>query len=293
MYIKKIINKVRDMKRGLFLKPAPGHYYSPIVDKVDITQRADSIFSLNPKQLMGIDLNESHQLLLLSEFEQFYHEIPFTHQQSIGRYYYNNSFYAQSDAVFLYSMIRHFKPHKIIEIGSGFSSAVILDTVESLNRNDVSFTCIEPYPKRLKTLLKPSDNNKCKIIESNLQYVHIELFKELQANDILFVDSTHVSKTGSDVNKIFFEILPILNSGVLIHFHDIFYPFEYPKEWVLGWRSFGWNENYMLRSFLMYNLNYEIVMFNTYLERNYRDRFKEKMPICLENEGGSIWIRKK
>jgi hypothetical protein len=119
-----------------------------------------------------------------------------------------------------------------------------------------------------------------------------ELFDQLNENDILFIDSTHVSKTNSDVNKILFEILPRLKRGVLIHFHDIFYPFEYPKEWVLQWNGFGWNEDYILKAFLMYNNQFKIVMFNTFLEHFHKEWFKENMPLCLENEGGSIWLQK-
>ncbi|MBF0510802.1 MAG: class I SAM-dependent methyltransferase, partial [Candidatus Omnitrophica bacterium] len=120
--------------------------------------------------------------------------------------------------------------------------------------------------------------------------VDVSFFDELGENDILFVDSSHVSKTGSDVNHILFNILPKLNKGVLIHFHDIFYPFEYPKPWVLEGRC--WNEDYLLRAFLSYNNSFEIVVFNTFLEHFHEDWFKENMPLCLKNKGGSIWLRK-
>lgn len=100
-----------------------------------------------------------------------------------------------------------------------------------------------------------------------------------------------VSKTGSDVNYLFFDVLPSLNAGVHIHIHDVFYPFEYPREWVLGGRS--WNEQYVLRAFLQFNDAFSISMKNTYLERFHEQRFASKMPLCLKNPGGSIWIRKK
>jgi hypothetical protein len=129
-----------------------------------------------------------------------------------------------------------------------------------------------------------------RIVPEPIQNVDLAMFEELAANDILFVDSTHVSKTGSDVNRIFFEILPALASGVYIHFHDIFYPFEYPMDWVYEGRA--WNEAYMLRTFLQYNQAFEIVCFNTFLERFFRDFFVEHMPLCLKNTGGSIWLRK-
>jgi len=113
----------------------------------------------------------------------------------------------------------------------------------------------------------------------------------LKEDDILFIDSSHVSKIGSDLNYIFFEILPHLNSGVLIHFHDIFYPFEYPKKWILE-RNMVFNENYILRAFLEYNSAFNILIFNDFLQYYYKDWFSENMPLCLKNQGQSIWLRK-
>ena len=89
------------------------------------------------------------------------------------------------------------------------------------------------------------------------------LFRELHAGDVLFVDSTHVAKVGSDVNHIFFEILPILQPGVVVHFHDIMYPFEYEPKWI--YTGVAWNEAYMLRAFLMFNPTFKILLFNSFL----------------------------
>ena len=94
----------------------------------------------------------------------------------------------------------------------------------------------------------------------------------------------------SDVNHIFFEILPRLSSGVHIHFHDIFYPFEYPKDWVYEGRA--WNEAYVLRAFLQYNSAFRVVLMNTFMERYHESFFQERMPLCLKNTGASLWIRK-
>jgi hypothetical protein len=106
----------------------------------------------------------------------------------------------------------------------------------------------------------------------------------------LFVDSTHVSKTGSDLNCILFDILPSLSSGVIIHFHDVFNNFEYPKEWVFGGRN--WNEDYLIRAFLMNNSNYEILFFNDYMHHKYATAFTN-LPLTYKNFGGSLWLRKK
>jgi hypothetical protein len=118
----------------------------------------------------------------------------------------------------------------------------------------------------------------------------MQLFTALQSGDVLFIDSTHVSKTGSDVNHLLFEVLPSLASGVYVHFHDIFYPFEYPREWVFNGCS--WNECYALRAFLQHNHAFTIEYMNTYLQHFHRDRFAQRMARCLKNTGGSLWLRK-
>jgi len=187
-------------------------------------------------------------------------------------------------------MIRHAKPERIIEVGSGYSSCVILDTNEMYFRNEIKCTFIEPFPDRLLSLIKQSDTKLIELIDKNIQEVPVDMFESLSENDILLVDSTHISKANSDVNSIFFDILPILNKGVYIHFHDIFYPFEYPKTWILGGRS--WNEAYLLRGFLQYNQSFRIVFFNTYLQHTFPDKFEEEYPLCMMNPGGSIWLKR-
>ena len=187
-------------------------------------------------------------------------------------------------------MILHSKPKRIIEIGSGFSSCVILDTNDLHFDNNIRCTFIEPYPDRLLSLIKKTDLDRIELINKDIQDIDIEMFRSLSEKDILLVDSTHISKTDSDVNYIFFNILPVLNKGVFIHFHDIFYPFEYPKEWILGGKS--WNEAYILRAFLQYNDSFKIIFFNTYMEHFFKNKFDEDYPLCMENTGGSIWIKK-
>ncbi|MBM3392172.1 MAG: class I SAM-dependent methyltransferase [Betaproteobacteria bacterium] len=151
-------------------------------------------------------------------------------------------------------------------------------------------TFIEPYPKLLMSMLKSEDQARCRIIPSRLQDVPLDEFAALEANDILFIDSTHVGKVGSDVNRVFFDILPRLNKGVYIHFHDIFYPFEYPKAWIFKGRA--WNEAYMLRTFLQFNTSFRVVLMNTFMQHFHEAFFKERMPLCLKNPGGSIWLRR-
>jgi len=268
---------------------SPGGFYSPIPSKRDIKK-----YNFNaplPETLPGIDLNTEEQLILLDSFEPFYKELPFNDEKTEGfRYYYKNDAYCHSDAIFLYCMIRHLKPKRLIEIGSGFSSSVTLDTNEKFMNNPINCTFIEPYPVTLESLLTNDDKSNVTLIKKQLQGVPIDVFKELKENDILFVDSTHVSKFNSDVNYILHKILPALEKGVYIHFHDVFYPFEYPQEWLMaGW---AWNEQYMLRAFLEYNKNFEIVFFNTYLESMFEAKIRNRFPLVYKNTGGSIWLKK-
>jgi Methyltransferase domain len=270
----------------------PGHYYSPIPSLDYIKQHdGDIFFAELPKEILGINLREKEQLKLLEFLKPHYDDLPFPSQKTEKlRYFYENPSYSYSDAIFLYCMIRHARPKRIIEVGSGYSSCVTLDTNELFFDNSIDATFIEPTPDLLLSLIKAIDKQRMRLIPSNLQEVDIATFADLEANDILFIDSTHVSKVYSDVNRIFFEILPRLASGVLIHFHDIFYPFEYPRAWVYENRA--WNELYLLRAFLQYNSSFRVILFNTFLEHFFRDYFAANMPLCLRNPGGSIWIQK-
>jgi hypothetical protein len=151
-------------------------------------------------------------------------------------------------------------------------------------------TFIEPEPHVLMSVLPEADKERIEILRVKLQDVDLARFRELEPGDILFFDTSHVTKTDSEVNHFFFNILPLIKSGVYVHIHDIFYPFEYPKEWVYEGRA--WNEAYLLRAFLQYNDAFKIVIFNTYLEHFYRERFQKEMPLCIKTQGGCIWLRK-
>lgn len=277
-------------KRHLRYVP-PGHFYSPIPNLDYVRANESTIFDSMPEVIPGIDLAETPQLQLLEEFKKYYSEQPFpTHKTPPLRYFFENPAYSYSDAITLYCMIRHAQPKRIVEIGSGHSSCVTLDTNELFFSGEIKTTFIEPYPELLLSLIKPSDQESIRLIPNKLQDVDIEVFQSLEANDILFVDSTHVCRINSDVNRILFEILPGLKSGVYVHFHDVFYPFEYPKEWVYEGRA--WNEAYALRAFLQFNNAFRIVFFNTYISHFYRSFYEEHMPLCLKNTGGSLWIQR-
>jgi len=270
----------------------PGHYYSPIINVDELKVREKEIWDREDQDgIAGINLCSSDQIELLKSLSNYYKEIPFNINKTQGlRYYYENDYYTYTDAIILHAIIRHKKPKQIIEIGSGFSSAVMLDTNELFFQNSIKLTFVEPYTERLYTLMSDSDKQKAEVIEQFVQKVPLEKFQELDAGDILFIDSSHVSKTGSDVNYLLFEVLPHLKPGVLIHFHDIFYPFEYPKDWVMQGRN--WNENYFLKAFLMFNDAFKILLFSDYIHKHHPDGF-EPMPLTKKNYGGNLWIEKK
>src|ERR1035437_68809 len=269
----------------------PGHYYSPIVDLESIKAKGKEIWPEIPLVPAEIDLNANQQVELLHKLEKYYNDFPYRKDAKDGlRYTLVNAFFDPLDAITLYSFIRHFGPKNIIEVGSGFSSAVMLDTNDNFNNKSIRLTFIEPFPDRLNKLFRSGDQETSTIIEKDLQDVSLEIFASLKENDILFVDSTHVCKTGSDLNYLFFQILPLLNKGVIIHFHDVFNSFEYPRQWVLGGRN--WNENYMLRAFLMYNNAFKILLFNEYLFHNYYKELKGAFPFPDLTTGGSIYLLK-
>ncbi len=269
-----------------------GNFYSPLPDLDEVERSSASIFRADLEPGPDLDLCEGAQEELLREFAAFYDDFPWKDESSEGsRFHYRQKYFKFGDALILYSMMRHFEPDRILEVGSGFSSALMLDVRALFLDRKTELTFIEPYPDRLEQLLRGEDRATVKLLYEPVQRVPLETFGALQSGDILFVDSSHVSKVGSDVNFLFFEVLPNLEPGVIIHFHDIFWPFEYPRPWILDGRS--WNEAYLLRAFLQYNGEFEILFFNSFAFRRFRAFIETRMPIFLENPGGSFWMRKK
>lgn len=277
--------------RAAFLKHStPGHFYSPVPDVEEVKLREAEIFQTT-RPLLGIDFNDQTQLDLLEKLKPFLPEAPWAEQPQSGLlFHYDNIYYTWSDALSLYGLMRVLKPQRIIEVGSGWSSALMLDTNRLFFEDKITLTFIEPFPDRLNALAAEAASTR--LIQSMVQHVPIETFEQLKAGDFLFIDTSHVSKVGSDVNHLLFEVLPRLNGGVYLHFHDIFYPFEYPKEWI--YKGYAWNENYILRAYLMDNPHFEIVFMNTYLEHKYPNRLPEQMFTRFKGSiTGGIWLRKR
>lgn len=201
------------------------------------------------------------------------------------RYSIENAWFNKEDALVLMTMMLEFKPKKIIEIGSGFSTCVMLDVNEYCLNNETEITSIEPYPERLLSKIRINEKNY-QLNVNSVQQCDISIFEKLEKNDILFIDSSHVAKSGGDILYEYFKIIPMLQSGVIIHIHDIFFPFTYPKKWLYEGRCY--NEAYILHGFLMNNNEYEIIYFNNFMHSNLVESIGESF-----ESGGSIWIRKK
>lgn len=270
----------------------PGHFHSPIPDMKFIDQNQARLFDRSTQSIAGIENHLEDQLALMEKLADYAEDLPFKADQTTGfRYYFHNDYFSYGDAIALFGMLRHFRPQRIIEVGSGFSSALMLDVNDFFFKNEMALTFIEPYPKRLFSLLNEEDMRRNEIITDVVQNVSLERFEALQANDILFIDSSHVAKIGSDVVHLVTNVLPSLNDGVIVHFHDVFWPFEYPAEWVR--EGTAWNENYMLKAFLQFNHRFKIIFFNSYLATHHHNLLAKSIPLFMQNSGGSLWILKK
>ena len=267
----------------------PGHYYSPLPSPRDIAEYR-IVAEQPPADLPAIELRLDDQIALLREMGPFISAQPFgPSDDGSHRYYFDNEMFPGADGILLHAMLRKLQPSRIIEVGSGWSTALMLDTYEGRDLPEI--TLIEPYPERLFERLRDSDRDRVTILEQRLQDIPLEVFASLAADDILFIDSTHVAKLGSDVNYLFFQILPRLARGVYIHFHDVFYPFEYPIEWAEV--GFGWNEAYLLRAFLEFNDSFEIVLWNHLLHTRCSAMLRSDFPeLAAHSVALSFWLRK-
>lgn len=260
---------IKDILKGLpiailarnIIRNMTGHYYSPLPSFKDIKQRRKELFK---KEIpLDIDMNYNSQLEKLKHFSELSEDIPFYHEKKRIRFNIDNESFSYDDGPILHYMMRLLKPSKIIEIGSGHSSSCMLDTNNLYLDGKVEFTFIDICLKTLKGTLRSDDYNKVTLIEKGIQDVNLQIFEKLEENDILFIDSSHVSKIGSDLNTIMFDIIPRIKSGVHIHFHDIRYPFNYLEEDID--QRIYFNEAYVLRAFLQYNKSFKISFWLNYL----------------------------
>jgi methyltransferase family protein len=180
----------------------------------------------------------------------------------------------------------------MIEIGSGLSTLL---AKAALDRNraegqDSEHICIEPYPRPWL-----ENVNGTRLIRQPVETIDLAFFEQLRANDVLFIDSSHVLRIGGDVQFEYLEILPRLQPGVFVHVHDIFLPFEYPLSWIRD-RKWFWTEQHLVQAFLAFNSAFEVVLALSYLNAHHRDALACAAPIYGENAlsgPSSLWIRRK
>ena len=260
----------------------PVHFYEPIPDTQSLPEKLWN----QPSELAGLNINVSMQLDLLrnhfSKFRGEYETLPV--EPPPGQL----SPFRGTDALVAYCMVRHFQPRRIIEVGSGFSS-LVLGQAAAKNKNS-SLICIDPFPGKL--LRDGSIPALQSLIETKVQDLDVEFFSQLESGDILFIDSSHAVKTGGDVNYLFLEVLPRLKAEVIVHVHDIFFPFEYRRDWMLEEFRF-WTEQYLLQAFLIFNSEFEVLMANSYLNHYNLSDLKAAFPNLRRWIGGSFWMRRK
>jgi hypothetical protein len=265
----------------------PGHFYSPIVDG-DEAEGYLERFALAKDEAQLPIVDPAELRATLARLSPHFAEA-LALLKSGRRYRESHSYFNLGEACIYAAFIRALKPRLIVEVGSGFSSACALDAVDHYGL-DTSLVFIEPNPERLYQLLLPDDRARVAIYECGVQDVDLSIFDDLAENDILFLDTTHVFKTGSDVAHELFRVLPRLKSGVTIHFHDIFDGWEYPLIWVRETRS--WNEIYALRAFLMYNAQFKISYFNDFVQHNMKDEIATTAISGLSDLGSGFYLRK-
>jgi hypothetical protein len=241
------------------------HYYQPIPDTRLLSDQTWSRVS----ELPGIAINEDEQLGLLAdfvhEFKSEYDSLPSDKTGDAADYFLNNTLFFGVDAEIYYCMIRRFRPRRIVEIGSGYSTLLASRALSRNFQDDPTYRCdftaIEPDPG---DLLRNGVPGLSRLIRQPVQDVPLDIFTGLAESDIMFIDSSHILRIGSDVQREYLEILPRLQPGVLVHVHDVFLPLEYPVEWVLGHYRF-WNEQYLLQAFLAFNEHVRILWASCYM----------------------------
>jgi hypothetical protein len=279
-----------DSKKAIPLLFPVGHFSSPIADPSDIKAREARIWAMHDT-MPGIDLKVDAQFALLRELAPFTTEIdyPDVRPADTTCYYYCNDQYPVLDAEFLYAALCYFRPKAMIEVGSGFSSLIIADVNRRVLGGALDFSCIEPYPRQF---LIDGVKGISRLVQQKVEDVDLSFFDRLNAGDMLIIDSSHVSKVGSDVNYLFFEVLPRLRQGVMVHLHDIFLPDEYPKEWVID-QGRNWNEQYLLRAFLQYNSRWEVMWAAHFMGTRHTTSVQATFPRYPHlGSGGSLWMRR-
>jgi hypothetical protein len=279
-------------RQGFHITPV--HFYSPIPD---VGSLGDDLWAAS-SEVPGLDFNDATQLdLLINQFPAFrseYDRFPHEATDRPEEFFFDNGQFGGTDALALYCMVRYLRPQTVIEIGSGYSTRLSLAAIRANRFGRV--LCVEPYPDDafdpLRGSLLRTGAPELELIEERVEHLGVGLFQDLVAGDVLFIDSSHVARIGSDVNFLFFEVLPRLAPGVAVHVHDVFLQGEYPRSWVVEEHRF-WNEAYLLRAFLTFNTEFEVLLANHYLGQKYPERLRETFPNAPWWGGGSFWIQRR
>jgi hypothetical protein len=273
-------------RAGFQLRSA--HYYEPTYRESDLP--ADTT---GERDLPGIDFRPAAQLELLGRcrFQDELSAIP-VEKSGPAEYGYRNQMYEFGDAEMLYNMIRLHKPKRIYEIGSGNSTLMARLAIAANRRDEPAYECehlcIEPYE------MPWLEQSGVKVIRERVEQIDLTLFDRLEADDILFIDSSHVLRPRGDVLREYQEIVPRIAPNVLIHVHDIFTPRDYPEAWLRSERRL-WNEQYLLEAFLAFNNEYEIVSALNWLKHNHFEAMAAACPMLALHphaEPGAFWFRR-
>lgn len=270
-----------------------GHFYSPIVDTDELLTRP--LWPSDPV-VLGVDFNdESHASILEGVFSRYISEYDYAEHKpaedaDLFQFYTRNSQFSWLDSRLLFVLLREWRPRQIIEVGSGYSSLLMADVNLRFLGGNCKITCVEPFPREFLTRGLPG---LTEVLKLKVQDVPLERFQALGPGDILFIDSSHVSKTGSDVNYLFLEVLPRLRPGVRIHVHDIFLPFDYPRDWVIDMNR-SWNEQYLLRALLMYSTAFRVLFGCNYAFYRWPKAVQRALALPKGHAfaGGSFWIER-
>ena len=247
--------------------------------------------------MTGVNLREEEQVSLLEELSFYkieYDAFPEKPTDKPWEFYTGQRTFNCVDAQSLYAMVRKLKPKRMIEIGSGFSTFI---TAQALRKNEeenpahsCNFTAIEPYPNPIISAGFPG---LTELKKAKAQEVDPAYFSDLQEGDILFIDSTHTLKIGGDVKHEILEILPKLNKGVIVHIHDVFLPYEYPKNWAMTYKWF-WAEQYLLHAFLYDNATFDVMWLSYFMHKKHSAKLSAAMQGYDPGEEhmGSCWLRK-
>lgn len=266
------------------------HYESPYPTLQEV--EFHNLYISETEKYMNINLHIPEQLDFLKIIKKEIGNVldDNIHENLVKTRFQSNSFFDGNDAVLLYVMLMNYRPKRIIEIGSGYSTCIMLDVNEFKLNETMNIKCIEPYPERLFSRIRENEE-RLEVRKNMIQMCPLEEFRELEKNDILFIDSSHVTKSGGDIPYEYFNILPQLQSGVIIHIHDIFYPFVYPENWIKQGRAY--TEAYVLRALLENNDDYEILFWNDMMQKKYSGQYKSVLPDQSKFWGCSLWLRKR